>query len=224
MINIKQIYKSLWFPYVAPFVAFILLTFCSSQWPQAAHWWYVIKTVVVGSMLLIFRHHFTELKWRCSFANCLIGIGAGLVTLVIWVAPEQLLAPLMSGEPKGFNPHLFSLNGSGLYVIIAIRLIGAAVVVPVMEELFWRSFLMRYLIRSDFKEVAIGSFRLVSFVVIAIIFGVEHFRWVVGIIAGFIYGGLLVWRRDLFSCVLAHAVTNLGLGLYVLKTEQWSFW
>ncbi len=224
MINVKQIYKSTWFPYVAPFVTFIILTFCSSHWPQAAHWWYTGKTIVVGSMLLVYRRHFTELQWSRSFANYLIGIGAGLATLVIWVMPEQLLAPLMSGQPRGFNPHLFNPGGSGLYAIIAIRLIGAAIVVPIMEELFWRSFLMRYLIRSDFKEVALGSFRLVSFVIIAIIFGVEHYRWVVGIMAGLIYGGLLIWRRDLFTCVLAHAVTNLGLGIYVLKTGQWSFW
>ncbi len=72
--------------------------------------------------------------------------------------------------------------------------------------------------------MALGTFRLFSFAVVAGAFGFEHHRWVVGIAAGLVYGGLLVWRRDLFTCILAHGVTNLGLGLYVLKTQQWTFW
>jgi len=224
MRNIKQILVAPWFPYAAPFVTFILLTFCSSQWPEAAHFGYGIKTVIVGAMLIAYRRHYTELRWSASLTNWLIGIGVGLITLWIWVAPENLLAPLMFGKATGFNPHSFGLADSGVCGLIAIRLIGAAIVVPIMEELFWRSFLLRYLIDSDFKQVAIGSFRLASFVVVAIVFGVEHFRWIVGIAAGLIYGGLLIWRRDLFTCVLAHSITNLGLGIYVLKTERWIFW
>ncbi|MBN2566130.1 MAG: CAAX prenyl protease-related protein, partial [Candidatus Eisenbacteria bacterium] len=122
------------------------------------------------------------------------------------------------------NPHAFGVGGPGLWAVIGLRLLGASVVVPVMEELFWRSFLMRVLIGADFERVPLGTYRLFSFAVVALAFGCEHDRWLVGIAAGLIYGGLLVWRRDLFTCMIAHAVTNLGLGIYVLKTQMWSFW
>ncbi|MCK4306208.1 MAG: CAAX prenyl protease-related protein, partial [Candidatus Eisenbacteria sp.] len=147
-----------------------------------------------------------------------------ILVLVIWVAAEDLFAPLMFGNPTGFDPNSFGLAGGALWGVIAVRLFGASVVVPVMEEVFWRSFLMRFLIDTNFERVALGTFRLFSFAVVAGAFGFEHHRWVVGIIAGLIYGGLLVWRRDLFTCILAHGVTNLGLGIYVLKTQQWTFW
>jgi CAAX prenyl protease-like protein len=175
-------------------------------------------------MLWGFRRHYTELGWGGSAANWGLGILVGVVVLVVWVAPEDLLAPLRMGDPRGFDPYAFGLSGAAVWGLIGVRIFGASVVVPVMEELFWRSFLMRYLIDADFKQVALGSFSLFSFAVVAVAFGFEHHRWVVGIAAGLAYGGLLVWRRDLFTCILAHGVTNLGLGLYVLKTGEWTFW
>ena len=95
-----------------------------------------------------------------------------------------------------------------------MRLMGAAVVVPVMEELFWRSFLMRYLINPDFRAVPMGSFAWFSFLGVAVLFGLEHHRVVVGFIAGVLYGGLLIRQKKLKWVILAHGVTNLGLGIY----------
>jgi CAAX prenyl protease-like protein len=57
-----------------------------------------------------------------------------------------------------------------------------------------------------------------------ILFGLEHHRIVVGIIAGIIYNLLLIRQKKLSGCILAHGVTNLGLGIYVLVTESWMFW
>lgn len=224
MDSLHRIFRAAWFPYVAPFVVFILLTYGGAHWPGAAHLWYLAKTGVVGAMLWSLRRHYPELGWGRGPANWAIAGVAGVVVLVVWVAPERPLAPLMLGEPTGFDPYAFGLSAGLTWAVIGVRLLGASVVVPVMEELFWRSFLMRYLIDADFQRVALGTFSAFSFAAVAVAFGFEHHRWVVGIFAGIAYGGLLVWRRDLFTCVLAHGVTNLGLGLYVLKTGQWSFW
>jgi len=221
---LQRILRAPWFPYVAPFVAFILLTYGGGHWPEAAHLWYLAKTVVVGAMLWSFRRHYPELRPGGGGGNWAIATVVGGVVLAVWVAPERLLAPLMMGEPSGFDPHAFGLGTSLTWAVIAVRLLGASVVVPVMEELFWRSFLMRYLIQADFRRISVGTFSAFSFVAVAVAFGFEHHRWLVGIFAGVAYGGLLVWRRDLFTCVLAHAITNLGLGIYVLKTGQWNFW
>jgi CAAX prenyl protease-like protein len=224
MESILRFVRAPWFPYVAPFATFLAFTYGGAHWPGAAHLWYLAKTVVVGAMLWGFRRHYSELGWGNTVGNWTIGVVIGIVVLVVWVAPEDLLAPLRIGEAPGFNPYAFDLGTTLTWAVIAVRILGASVVVPVMEELFWRSFLMRYFIDYHFKSVALGAFSTFSFAVVALAFGFEHPRWVVGIAAGVAYGGLLVWRRDLFTCVLAHGVTNFGLGLYVVRTGQWSFW
>ena len=111
--------------------------------------------------------------------------------------------------------------GAGL---IAGRLIGAAVVVPIMKELFWRSFLMRYLINPEFRSVPMGAFSWLSFMGVAILFGLEHHRVVEGIVVGLLYNLLLIRQKKLKGVIMAHAVTNLGLGIYVLLTGSWMYW
>ncbi len=224
MSSLRQLTQAAWFPYVAPFTLFMVLTYAGASLPGSPALWYALKTLLVGTLLLAFRGRFPELRVRFDPVNWLLGVVAGLVVLVIWVAPEKLLEPLLFTTPKGFHPYLYAEAGVPVAMVIGVRILGASVVVPIMEELFWRSFLMRYLVHSNFREVAMGTFRLVPFLIVAVAFGFEHHRWLVGILAGLVYGGLLVWRRDLFTIVLAHAVTNLGLGIYVVVTERWSFW
>jgi hypothetical protein len=122
-----------------------------------------------------------------------------------------------------FNPYDYA-SGYGVYFIITFRLIGATLVVPLMEELFWRSFALRFAIKSDFKSVPLGQFSWFSFIFISILFGLEHERWLVGIFAGMVYSGTLYRSKNLFDPILSHTITNFLLGMYVLLTHQWSFW
>jgi CAAX prenyl protease-like protein len=93
-----------------------------------------------------------------------------------------------------------------------------------MEELFWRSFLIRYVISPDFSRVPIGMFTWSSFLITAVLFGLEHNLFVAGILAGIAYNLLLYYTRSLSACILAHAITNFILGVYVLQTGKWHFW
>jgi len=213
-----------WLPYVAPFLCFALFTYAGAAQPAAAHYWYAAKTVAVGALLVALAPRLPELSWRAPAADWAVAVVAGVAVLVVWVAPEQLLAPLNIGEATGFDPYGFGLSPAATWAVIAVRIAGAALVVPVMEELFWRAFLMRYMVQSDFLGVPLGAYRPFAFFVVAVAFGFEHHRWLVGIVAGLAYGGLLVWRRRLLPCIVAHAVTNLGLGLYVVATHNWTFW
>jgi CAAX prenyl protease-like protein len=124
---------------------------------------------------------------------------------------------------QGFDPFALA-SGPLLWGLVGVRLAGAVLVVPVMEELFWRSFAMRYLIDSRFREVPLGRFTWFSFTAVALAFGLEHHHWLPGIAAGIVYGLLLVRSGNLFTPILAHGVTNLALGLYVLVTRNWEFW
>jgi hypothetical protein len=109
---------------------------------------------------------------------------------------------------------------------IAVRLIGAVLVVPVMEELFWRDFLWRSILApNDFKMAAVGEWSLSAFLIVAAMFGAGvHIEWATAIVWGLMIGLLLVWTRSLGACIICHGVTNLLLGAYVLYTGDWAFW
>ena len=127
------------------------------------------------------------------------------------------------GKPAGFNPVAFE---SGLLRagMTFSRLTGAVVVVPVMEELFWRSFLIRYMIKHNFMRVSIGQFTWVSFLLTTFLFDLEHNLYLAGIMAGIAYNLLLYRTKSIFHCIVGHTVTNLALGMYVIYTGQWHFW
>jgi len=98
------------------------------------------------------------------------------------------------------------VDGSG-WAMKAIRLFGSAFVISVAEELVFRKWLLRY----------------AGFVWMVALFAVQHNRWLAAAITGAIYGWLAM-RKGLASAIVAHVVTNLLLGIYVLVTGDWVFW
>lgn len=157
-------------------------------------------------------------------------VAIGVAVFAIWIAPD-VLAP-------GYRQHwLFSnsLLGSvstaipeGLElnpVVLVFRTLRAAVLVPIIEELFWRAWLMRWLIRSDFETVPLGTYEPRSFWIVAALFALEHGPyWDVGLVAGVIYNAWMVRSKSLGDLILAHGVTNLLLSLYVMYFRQWQYW
>jgi hypothetical protein len=108
---------------------------------------------------------------------------------------------------------------------IAVRVLESAALVPVLEELFWRGWLMRWAIRADFENVPVGQYTALSFWTVAFLFAAEHGPyWEVGLIAGVAYNWWCVRTRNLADCILAHAVTNGLLAGYVLLFDRWQFW
>ena len=93
-----------------------------------------------------------------------------------------------------------------------------------MEEIFWRSFFLRWLIHRDFENIPLGLFTWPSFVIGSLMFGLEHNLILAGVIAGAAYNLLLYRTRSISQCILAHATTNLVLGIYVIAAGQWRFW
>jgi hypothetical protein len=79
-------------------------------------------------------------------------------------------------------------------------------------------------VNPDFHKVPLGTFSWTSLGITVALFGVEHNQWLAGLVAGLLYTLLLYRTKLLFACILAHAVTNLLLGIYVLNTQQWQYW
>ena len=198
-----------WLPYVAPFGIYLALFFVRSA--QNLVWVYPVTTIAVGAALWAFRSRYDEL--RPSFSALAVVVGLAAIAIWIWIDPYY---------PKIGRAEPF--DASGQWAFIGIRVIGAVVVVPLMEELFWRAFLIRWLVNEDFKRVPVGTFSWPSFAITVALFGVEHSEWLPGLICGAMYNWLLYKRKDLFSCVVAHAVSNAALAAWVLARGDWKFW
>ena len=209
--------KRPYLPYVFPFILFAVISYGGYVLDLPKSLVYPAMTMLVAVSLYLCRKSYRE---EVRFSLDWLSILAGFLVFAIWILPEGLYPKVGHSE---FNPYAHA-KGYGVYALIGFRLIGAVLVVPLMEELLWRSFALRFLINSHFKSVPLGQFSWFSFVVVSIAFGFEHHRWLVGILAGMVYAGLLYRSRNLFSPILSHAVTNLLLGTYVLITRRWSFW
>ena len=153
----------------------------------------------------------------------------GLAVCALWVAPDTLF--------PGWRSHwLFQNSITGELktsippaeltpVMLALRTARAALLVPIIEELFWRGWLPRWLQDTRFDRVPLGTYTTFAFWATALLFGAEHGPyWEVGILCGAIYNWWMMRTRSLGDLVLTHAVTNAALSAYVIVGERWNFW
>jgi len=190
---------------IVPYVAWMILMTCLPSTPAA----YACRTVVTAVLLTVVAGLF---GWRPKrpagrdWLNLTTGLLVSLAVFVIWIVPEQLDLPWYRKLFIVGEGGTAAVDESGP-VLLAMRLIGSAFVISVAEELFFRKWLIGF----------------AGFWGMVFLFAIEHDRWLVGAIAGIVYG-LLYLRRGLFAAIVAHAFTNLVLGIWVLKTGQWQFW
>jgi uncharacterized protein len=212
---------------IAPFLAYIFFIFATDMLermglsPQDLRWLYALRIGAVILLLATFWREYHELLRapRLTLAQVAISIVTGVLVLVLWVNLDA--AWMTVGVSPGFDPRT---DGQVDWLMVVVRIFGAAAVVPVMEELFWRSFLMRWMVQSDFENVDPSQVTWFAALVSVILFGFEHNLWFAGIVAGAAYSALYVRYRTLWMPILAHAVTNLLLGIWVVRTGQWTFW
>jgi uncharacterized protein len=187
---------------------------------DSLRWLYPLKTAAVIATLAWFWREYTELhRWDVTPKGVLAALAMGLVVFVLWITLSS--GWMLIGSPTGYDPRT---EGQVDWLLVVVRIAGAALVVPVMEELFWRSFLMRWLDNNDFLTLDPARVTLQSAGIAALIFGFEHNLWLAGIVAGAAYSWLYVRQRSLWAAVIAHAVTNGVLGLWVVYTGNWTFW
>jgi CAAX prenyl protease-like protein len=103
-------------------------------------------------------------------------------------------------------------------------MLGLAALVPLIEELFWRSFLIRWLIDQDFRRVPIGRVTPMAAAVTSVLFALAHPEWLPALLTGLLWAGLLWQTRSLSACVISHVVANLALGIYVIAAGDWKYW
>ena len=211
---------------ILPFGAYIFFIILGDMLERAGlsraelRWLYPVQIGVVVLLLAVCWRRYHELRVPLPGPlQLLVSVAAGVLVLILWI---NLDAPWMTvGSSPGYDPRS---NGELDWLLVVIRIAGAALVVPVMEELFWRSFVMRWVDEADFEALEPARVGIKGFLVSVVLFGFEHNLWLAGIVAGVAYSLLYMRHRNLWSAVIAHAVTNGLLGAWVVATGSWAFW
>lgn len=207
-----------------PFAAFILVMAASPVLESLlgdvdGRWLYAVRAGGAAVLLAALWGRFDELRDAPTASAMGWAAAVGLGVFGLWITLDTGF--LVIGEPEGFDPRVDGRLHAGL---VATRLAGAALVVPVMEELFWRSFLMRWLEHPRFEGVDPRSVGWKALVISSVVFATEHRLWLAGLLAGLAYGWLYRKTGSLWAAVLAHAVTNAVLGIWVVATGSWQYW
>jgi uncharacterized protein len=211
-------------PYVAPFAVYILFLALKPVVPAGIQYPLAVTATLVA--VLVFSRHLVS--FRATNWPGTIGVGVGV--FAIWVAPDFLFPdyrshwlfqnPVMGAVSSSLSDDL-RIDGW----FLTLRVAGSALLIPVIEELFWRGWLMRWLIRADFKSVPLGTYAAQAFWITAILFAVEHGPyWEVGLVAGVAYNWWMVKTKNLGDLIVAHAITNALLAVWVIARGEWHYW
>lgn len=205
---------------IAPYLAWmaLMLVLPSTAWAYAA------RSAVVGILLIVFFALGAKRKMP-SWSSIAWGIGGGLLVCLLWIWPENFEVyrkVFILGEAASSGPSPYDPAVCGWALTIA-KLIGSAFVIAPAEELFFRSFLYRWIQGGEASGARIDRFDITAFLWTVALFALEHNRYLAGAMAGAIYG-LLAIRKSLAAAIIAHIVTNLALAIYVIRLSAWSFW
>jgi uncharacterized protein len=187
---------------------------------------YPARVAILGLVIWLFSRPVLDLRMPHWIGSVLLG----LAIFAVWVAPDVLF--------PGYRDHwLFQNSLTGKVsssvaeslrtdpMVLIFRALRASLIVPIVEELFWRGWLMRWLIKNDFLSVPLGAYARDAFWITAALFAVEHGPyWEVGLLAGVAYNWWMVKTKSLGDCILAHAVTNAVLSAYTVFGARWQYW
>ena len=161
--------------------------------------------------------------------HLLLGLLVGILVTVLWIVPEISTLyrtwfcwpigslPAASHHPSPYDPAVCG------WALTITKLIGSAFVIAPVEEVFFRSFLYRWLQKRDFRAVPLSRFNLSAFLWMVFLFTLEHDRPLAAALAGALYGFAAI-RWGLASAIAAHVTTNLLLALHVIFSNSWAFW
>lgn len=193
--------------------------------PLPPEWLYPVRFFVVSLLLGAVSWPYLSFRPSAPIAS----ISVGVAVFLIWVGPDALFGYrhhwlfenfITGAAASSLDPRLKANIG-----FMLLRSVSSAILIPILEELFWRGWLMRWLIDNDFLSVPLGKYVPSAFWIVALLFASEHGPyWEVGLAAGMIYNWWIIRTGNLADCMLAHGVTNAALSAYVIATGQWQYW
>jgi uncharacterized protein len=206
---------------VAPFLIFLALTACQGELGAASiYWFYLAKTVVGAWLIWKMRQFVLEMRWAISWEAILVGAGI----FAVWVGLDSFYPHLLKSGATGNPNEQFGEGAALAWFFIAVHIFGMTFIVPPLEEVFYRSFLYRYVANQNFLSVPLNKFLPFPFFATAIVFGFSHNEWLAGILCGAAFQWLVIRKNRLGDAMTAHAITNFLLGAWIVGRGAWHFW
>ena len=248
-LNSDELTRAHVYPFVA-FMSFMLVLMILGyliEWKHPdAPWWrqqpaqivYPLQTLVALGFLVYFWRSYTfNWSWKWGLA----GVGFGAVGIGFWLLPTVLyeawglkenpggwLGMLgVEARKEGFDPGVFD-NPFAYWASLSFRFLRAAVVVALVEEIFWRGFVMRLACdwEGDYWKQPFGKHRWLSYLIVTGLFVVAHSSS--DYAGAFVYGTmtylLCVWSKNLGACVIMHATANFLMGVYIMASGNYGLW
>ncbi len=193
--------------------------------PPGPGWYpvgYGIKLVVVAIIMWFCRESLRDLT-RPTLRAVALAVVVGLLVTLAWVGLDGFYPKFaFLGTRQSFDPN--TLNPATKVAFIVLRMIGLVLIVPPIEELFYRSFLMRWIVDPNYRKIPIGKVTPLGLAATTLVFASSHPEWLPAVLTGLAWGWLVGQTKNVTACVISHAVANLALGVYVLTTGQWKYW
>jgi uncharacterized protein len=208
--------------YCAPPIVFGILTAAEAYVPLEYYpAVYAAKAVAVTFTLFVCRRIFRDIvpSFRLVLPSALVGAAV----FAIWIAGEAWVPYPHLGSRIAYNPFA-QLSPPLAQAFVAVRLYGLVLLVPIFEELLWRSFLIRYATAADFRSIPPWAYSASAFWIVAGAAAISHSEWLMALAANAVY---LLWlrrTRSVFAVVIAHSATNALLGAHILTAGYWHLW
>ena len=217
--------------FVAPFAVFLIGTQAESfavdsngkVLGESYAMIYSLKIIAVLIAMFICRKSLADLRPLPNFRLICVAILTGAFVTAFWIGLDGLYPslPESMGKRSAFDPT--SLDGLWQILFIAFRSLGLVIVVPIIEELFTRDFLLRYVTEPDWQTIPAWRFNSTAALVSTAIFVAGHPEWLPALLCGILWIWLLRWSKSVSTLVISHAVANLGLGIYSVVTGDWHY-
>src|SRR5579859_1769133 len=153
---------------VAPFIIFLGFTFFQDSFGEEGRYWmYLVKSAVGAWLIWEMRPFVPEMRWAFSWEAVVVGVAV----CVMWVGLDPFYPKFTKPGPSWDPEAIFGKGSGGAWSFNLVHLLGSTLVVPPLEEVFYRSFLYRYFVKLDFQTMPLSRFHGLSFVVTSLIFG-----------------------------------------------------
>jgi uncharacterized protein len=214
-----------WLPYVLPLVAFLALTapeqtIGKQYYPVV----YTVKIIIVTGLLWWLRSAYSELQANSKGVGLGLLLGPGLTAA--WVLIDRITPHFaLLGTRSAYDPFTAISSLPLAWLFIVFRFFGLSLIAPIVEELFYRSFLLRFIVdMDDFKRRPLGEYNTTAFVAVVLFMASAHPEYLSAAVFSAAMNLLLYRTKNLWTTIAAHGSTNFCLGVYVLWFHAWKYW
>lgn len=198
-------------PYILPFIILLSLSIFFKALTPSWDIWYPLKVIGMTFSLYIFKDYYKKL---ITINFNIVPLLLGILIALIW-----FLIPLPNDKSD-----LKSTSFTFTIIWVIFKIIGSCFLIPIIEELAFRGFFLRFLIKVDFKNVQLGTFSLFSFILTSFIFGLLHQHFLAGIVSGALLNISLYYRKSIFDAIFSHMIANIIIALVVIIFGRWEYW